>query len=539
MSLPVPLAVTLDTARASRRITRLCGGVEFRSVAPGGFASATVSLQHPLVLQPDELEFFADLTITDTRNGETVWQGRVEDLNRSAGSDGQIWGLAGIGPSAHARDRTVQLIYVDTRVDQWRTSFDNNRLSTVGTDTDLAGNSVIKVSAPENAAIDASFNSEMYYDGLFFADQTLSRLVFHWDGGNNDADWLVRVITRPSVGGTPTVVASVGLTTTGGTLTDVIGSDIPDGDSFVFFRLDSTATQTVSPETWAIAIPTVRSRLKDKSGNDLTTGYTSDTIFSSAVVEDLLGRLLPMYDGANANVELAVYHIDQLAYSDGVTPAQVLDDLMAFEPAFYWAAWEKNPATGKYRFEWRGWPTVPRYDATIFDGFDSPASAAELYNAVTVRLVKHSTRRQQVRLTQTVPALTAAGITREGFLDLGDEISSPANATQMATSFLAEHAAPVNAARVTVARPILDRDTGRQVYPWEIRPGHLIRVRGVQPQIDFSNNARNGVTIFRIIGVDVSNDGTASLELDAYTPSVARHLGILNRARDRGRPRRR
>jgi hypothetical protein len=527
--LPVPLAVTLETARATRRITKLCGGVQFRTVVPGGFASATVQLQHPLILQPDEIAHFADLTVSDTRSGEVIWQGRVEDLNRVASGDGQIWELSAIGPSSHAQDRTAQYILVDTREDQWTPSPANAKNAEVGTDSDANGTPVIKLGAPEGAVVTNAFNAEMYYDGLYIAGQVLGRTRFGWDGGRIDGDFLVRLITNTDlVGGT--VVESVGLTTTGTVWQDVTVTDIPAGQNVVYFRLDCATGKTVLPDTWVIAVPTVRARLKNKAGTDITTGYTLDTVYPYEVVEDLLGRLLPLYDGTNAAVTQTFTAIDQLAYSDGATPAQVLEDLMTFEPGMYWAAWEKT-AVNKDRFEWRPWPLSPRYEATILDGFESPSSAAELYNSVTVRYVANQTRRRQVKRTQVVDVLTAAGITREGFIDLGDEVASSANAIAAGDAFLEEHKNPINAATLTIARPIFDREYGRHVSPWQIRPGHLIRVRGVQPEVDWLNTARNGQTIFRIVGVDGNSDGSATLELDAFTPSMARHLTNLPRKR--------
>jgi hypothetical protein len=537
MSLPVPFGITLETIRAHRRITRLCNGVQFRSVVPGGFASATVSLQHPLQLMPDEINYFADLTISDTRNGKIVWAGRVEDLGRQASSNGQIWDLSAIGPSAHAQDRTAQYILVDTRVDQWQVSKVSSKNAICEQTTDSPGNPVIKLQAPESAVVTNLFQAEMYYDGLFIAGQHLGRSQIGWDGGRIDSTWLVRTISQENdpnnAPGTAFLLASNSLTTAPNQFDiDVVVSQIPNGHQLIFFRLDCANGQTVPAGAWVVAIPKIRARLKDRNGADVLTGYTLNTVYPHEVVEDLLGRLLPLYDGEHAEIFPTFTAIDQLAYSDGAKPAEVLEDLMTFEPGMYWAAWQKTD-TNKFWFEWRPWPTVPRYDATIEDGFESPSSAGELYNSVVVRYVESAVRRKQLKLTQEVQALAEAGITREGFIDLGDEVASLANATTAGNAFLEEHKEPTNAATLTVARPILDRDTGEYVQPWEIRPGNLIRVRGVQLNIDWLNPApgRNGVTVFRIVAADAGSDGVATLELDAFSPSMARALVNLPKVR--------
>ena len=42
---------------------------------------------------------------------------------------------------------------------------------------------------------------------------------------------------------------------------------------------------------------------------------------------------------------------------------------------------------------------------------------------------------------------------------------------------LAAKATPPKAARAVVRRPILDRQTGAMVMPWEIEPGYVVSVR--------------------------------------------------------------
>jgi hypothetical protein len=73
--------------------------------------------------------------------------------------------------------------------------------------------------------------------------------------------------------------------------------------------------------------------------------------------------------------------------------------------------------------------------------------------------------------------------------------------------------------------------TGRQVAPWEIRPGRLIRLRGVMPHTDSLNaTARNGITVFRVKSVEFNAaDYTAHLELDAFAPSIVRALAVLKK----------
>ncbi len=93
----IPLVVRLSTGRADRVITRDVRTLGFRSTIPGGFASCEVQLDRPLSVDPDEIQLYGDLYIYDGRNGATIWQGRLEDPGRGAGSKGEIWTVRAAG----------------------------------------------------------------------------------------------------------------------------------------------------------------------------------------------------------------------------------------------------------------------------------------------------------------------------------------------------------------------------------------------------------------------------------------------------------
>jgi hypothetical protein len=75
------------------------------------------------------------------------------------------------------------------------------------------------------------------------------------------------------------------------------------------------------------------------------------------------------------------------------------------------------------------------------------------------------------------------------------------------------------------------------VHPWELLPGHLIRVAGVVPRVDSLNpTARDGVTVFKVVSVEFSaSNVSATLELDSYSRTVARQLAKLKAKRLRKR----
>lgn len=542
MSLPVPLAVRLSTSRQDRHVTADLRDLTFRSVVPGGHASATLSLDRPLHLQPDEIAVYGRVVVYDARSAATVWEGRLEDPGRSAGQDGQVWELAAVGPSAHARDRTFSVIYVDRRLagDSWiKKNGSTDKAAGQASATEDPDTSVecIQTVFPSSATVVNSSRVTAQYKGLIWTGQKLAYIQWQYDSLiASGADWVVRLTTYPSA----TVAREHTVPGSGGSQPRYIDSDWVNTDNEAHLAIVWTggASSTGTGEYWAtfknISLTGTR---YNRSGTHLLTEAdypTPSVIKGHQVFEDLLGRgVLHQFDGAGATIDTSTAQtIDQLAYPDGVTAERILEDVMALDEGFYWAAWEKNDTTGKYRCEWAKWPTTPTLEADVADGFTAPGSAADLYNSVFVRWRDPIGRIRSTVRTQTVPELTAAGLTRVGFVDLGDEVGSELNATRAGDQFLTEHAAPPNAGTLTVARPIMHLATGRYLAPWELprhAPGKLIRVRGVLPRVDALNTTtgRDGVTTFRVIAAEFrASDAAAVLELDAYPVTTARALRL-------------
>lgn len=535
MSIPIPLTVRLVTSRQDRHITRDLIDLSFRTVAPGGYALARCALHRPVALDPDEITLFGRVYIYDARNGAVIWEGRLEDPGRSAGTNGEVFEISALGPSAHTRDRTVPLIYVDTRLSELATSQSSGRAYDVGTRESLnVTTGALGLSARQGSVVSTLSLAAAVYDAVYDAGQDLARVSLDWDGGFSSSNTQVELRTTEDLGGTTTVL-SVDVSTTGGTLAASLGGGtaITAGHNrFLLTLRRSGATSTVADDNyWAefynMAVLGTRFAA---DGTAITSGYNSNTILASDVVKDLLGRLLTAYDGANASITATSYAIEQLAYPDGVTAEKVLADLMELDQGYLWEALESNSA-GRHRFVWRAWPTNVRYEADVVDGYSSVGSGADLYNAVRVRYRDSTGRIRNVRRTQTVAVLdaTTPSLVREAFIDLGDEVSTLANAERAGDQFLAEHLYAANAGRLAIARPILDITAGRMVQPWEIRPGYLIRVRGLSPKAAALNaTGRDGATTFRIAAVDYSvSDAAAQLELDSPAPSVARQIADL------------
>lgn len=540
MTLPIPVSIRLRTATRDVHITSEVDDLAFSATSPGGFEACTLSLHRPITFTPGEVAQFGRLYIYDARNGSTVWEGRLQDPGRSAGGDGQVYQLAGVGGSAHLQDSTVPLIYVDQDMTRWTkargASGEAQSAQVTASESPTGGDSALVNAFPAGLTVASGSCCSAYYPGLQDAGQELAVFDWSWDTGVTNANWTLRALSSS----THVVRTEISNTAGGPNSTAVIGSPaafvIGDDKPYLQFRWIGGASSTGGSDAVWAAFKTVVIRTVTylQDGTKQTSGYTSldRTIKASTVVADLLGRLLTdVIDGANATIASTVYAIDQLAYPDCVSPAGVLADLLELEPAYTYHVWETNPQNDLFRFEWVPWPSDVRYEADVLDGFSSPSSGNTLYDSVRIRWRNvRGYSFSQVR-TQTVPALATAGFSRTAYLDLGDVTGSLAAVQRAGDGFLAEHQYPVNAGRLVVTRPIVDYQTGRMVQPWEIRPGNLVRVRGVESYPDSLNpDGRDGLSIFRIAATSYSAaDAAATLDLDSYAPSVARAVAAIVR----------
>jgi hypothetical protein len=547
VTLRIPLCVRLVTARADRHVTRDLRSLAYRATAVGGFASATMSLDRPLAFDAPEIALFGRVYVYDSRHGGTMWEGLLEDPGQGVGSDGQVWSLSALGPSARASDREVPLIYKDkqlsgvTRVSGCPPFV--NAQTTTGMNQDSTVDDLPRVDLGVQGGVVAAAGDTwwgMQYTRIYDAGQKLARFGSAWDAYPTDASWRFQVMAMDSrlVASTSDHARDLPFSTSGGaSQPSIIVADFAAGRTVVGYRIKRlTSGATTLDNMGAAAIqPYWMATRYDRNGNELLTAadYTSPTVTADLVVADLLGRLLTTYDGPNARIDAGSYSIDQIAYPDGATPAQVLDDLMTFEPAYLWEVYESQSlvAGSRNRFAWRARPVAVRYEADVSDGYDAPGSGSEIYNRCRVRWVDEIGRSRQAIRTQTVQALTDAGLVREKVLDLGEFLGSDANAVQAGDTFLADHVSPEAGGTLTVARRILDRDTGRMVDPWEIRPGHLIRVNGLSARPDsLVATAPDGRSVFWLAatGYDTST-AAATLELDTWPRTVAQAVARLHK----------
>ena len=540
----VPLTVRIG----NDHITREVSAVHFRKEAVGGVRNITLRLARPLDRFEMNLAAYSRIYIYDARSGVTIAEGRLSDFGRGAdASSGQQWDIVAFGPLQHASDKQFPYIVIDQSLERW--TFDRKNVEhakpiyfEVGADSH--GHMHMPV---VGAPISTTYLSNASYRALVDAGQKLGSLISTWRGGVADANYRAKIITQAGLTGSENVAYDAALGTGVTNKTVVVVTDFSNGDDVVQLRMkrDTSATTATKDDWLKWNNLQVRALLLDNTGAEITSGYTNAYVLSAEVVKDLLGRVLDQYDGANAIVASgAVHQNDQLAYPDGVTAAQVFDDLMVFEPAYYWTTGPSDPTTGLYSFAWKAWPTTVRYEVTLDDGGSFPTSSQELWNRVLVRWKDaagrvRNTFRPSATTTQPCASLDNATppVVRQPIIDLGDDTGSLVNAQRAGDNFLADHNVPNNAGSLTVSRQIRDLTTGAMVEPFEIEPGELIRVRGVESYPDALNASSNdGLTVFRIWSMEYDSDSaSAVLELDTYSRTTANAIARLITRRNRRR----
>lgn len=540
MTLPVPLTVRVGDQHVTQQVQSL----SFREEAVGGVRSISFSLSRPLS-DLDGMDPLAKVYIYDARTAETVAEGRLADTGRGAGADGQKWDCVAFGPAQAASDITQPSIFIDRSMsDGWRMVDVVHSDATAGVgsrpgDTAADPWQGVLAQVPTGTAVGGSVTSRVVwrYEPLSHStDQELGGFRFNWFTGHTSTDWKVEAVAR--VDGSATANAfTANFDTAGGNMAHTYSSFGAAHNTLDLSILFFAAAATTTGDTWGwFSDVVVRPKLLLSDGSARSAGdHSFSYIFAHDVVHDIVARLLPQFDGPGATiVGNSAYQITQLAYRDGVTAEQILQDLMALEPAYRWYS---KPASGAggYEFVWEPWPTQVRYEATLDDGGSFPLTATELYNSVKVRWVDGAGAQRVVEASKACPPLDSKGIVRRAFVDLGNEAGSAANASQAAAAFLDEHNVPKNSGTLTVARPIRDVITGAMVQPWEIKPGELVRIRGVEAYPDaFNATTNDGQGVFRIHAKDYTSEGnTATLALDADPHDTESALAKLMNERSR------
>jgi hypothetical protein len=538
----VPLAVRIKNARYDGMVTGfLHQPPKCKFGDPGGMISGNLVFDQWLGFRDDILMPYSRIYFYNKMNGDTVFEGDTSHPGRSASEDGSLVEVNIEGGVARMSDWSGPRLWADSDFTAWVKTANSVVATTLQAGEDRGGSAAdaLVLAFPSDQHVETNSRIEAGYYRMRESGQEIGRFNYRWDGGHTSGSpgWLVRsIVTPPS-----TVVRSQVLNVGGsGPSGAVTGISYTDGANVLYLQLiwtsgSSNTGASGADIVWASMMDVqLVARLKTKSGSFIAGANYNDYIRADQVWEDMLGTelLSASFDGANAQIDPGVgFQITQLAYPDGVTPQQVADQLMLFEPGCTYLVGPSNDINGKYSIKWMLRSEIPRYEfMTWVDQYSTNAQDVDQFDVAVARWKSPTGLIKQTVTTQSIPEMTAVGRSRRIYQDLSDTTSSATNAAQANTVLLNDHRFPVNGGKLLVTRQVVDLYTGRRIEPWEIQPGYVARVSGMNPNRDALNSSpRNGSTLCRIVTNEY--DGAihgASLDLDSEPWSMFRAIAAAN-----------
>lgn len=484
------LGIRISDGINDRIVTHYCSGLKFTKTAPGGHQALSFRMVLPRNtfndLGPEDRVYVYDDT------SRTVWEGYLENPTPVDGPDGQQYDVSAVGGMALASDETRGLVYVDKSLDGWNqvnygtAHPDGSAGQYNDPDSSVTG---LRAQLPRGLVLATNSVAGVDYRAIDRAGMQIAGVRIITQSGQSDANYRVQLYDFTAA---TNIGDTLQMSTTAFDQTQWIGISITTGATKCLVQLNRTGAGTTvgNDTTWTtLTGVSVLGRRMDRNGTLLTTsaahGGTALTVLASQVVEDLLGRLLTFCDPGTAQVDTTTYTVDQLAWPDGVKAADVLTKLADFEAGYLWEILETLD-NGKHRFNYRAWPTTPRYVVSVRDGWQQRGSDVDLCNRILVSWTDPAGNTQVTTITATSLGLSGIGLPVDALgtrvkdadpITLPDGFGSLANATQIGGQILTDKINPPKAGTAVVRRPILDLLTGAYVSPWEIEAGYLARVR--------------------------------------------------------------
>lgn len=498
-------------------ITPWITDLEFRSTSPGGYASATFTLNLPLVELPIQYTQYSLIDIVDTATSNVLWQGHAEDPDRHAGPDGESFRITATGVCSTLQDIKRPYNVIDTKLDSFAKGAPPITLEACQMDVDAdenVGGPGWLLSIPAGTTAPGPIGY-LTYEPMTQSGQLIGSICLTDIQSGQTTEFAFGVITATGI--------AVQHVASSAASPHVLLAGVHFGDTAYFhasWEKITGAPQKVGDDCWCrFGNVIVKAKLLDKFGSVVIAPPTTYTYWLE-ILGDILGSgwWMLAVDGPTAIIDIggpAPVHIPQFAFPDGVTAQDILDELLLKEPGYTWLITNRL-INGKHQFVWVRRPGVISFDVDLaYEGIDCPGGVADLFNAVTVRWKDQMSNTRSQRFTSSVPMLTAAGLVREEIIDLGDNVeSNGSTVASTAAAFLAEHAFPTRSGTLTVSRPLFNMTTDQFQNPWTLTAPFLVRIAsGAIP--DPPGDVRDGVTVFECVAVTYrTSDATAVLDLE-------------------------
>lgn len=546
-----PISLRIKDGTTDLHVTRYAERFRFRKTAPGGHADASCTLNLPSGTFPD-LGPTDRIWAYDNRTARPLWEGYINNPGIQTGRDGQSFEIAALGGLSLASDRRERLIYIDQSYDFTQdTTYPQVASSTaqVGIFPEAAGGALpgqpcALVQFNPGQPITTGSQVGLSYSKFQGSPMVLGGFAGVYDMGRTDGNFLANWYGDVGVLNLIDTVS----------MTNVAGPIIKNREThfagkvytYLGFRLTRVAggpTNIATDDFWAgygdfYIFGLLLDRYRVARAMDPLMHASGSTpapyILAHDVAEDLLGRILTFCDPTTSLVYLTgTGQIDQLAYADAVAATTVLDDLLLTESGYLWEFLESN-AAGKHRFNWRPWPTTPRYLIPSSLHVEQPGGETDLCNRIAVNWVDPlGVPRVMIRGIYVPELGDRSPVLWDGTVDPAfvgrirdaDPITLPAgigslwNAAQIGDQVLAAKATTPRAAKVTVDRPIVDTLRNVDVWPWELEPGYVARIMSTGDNL-------------RVTEMEYDDDaGASTLTLSDPVLSVDQRVARLERVR--------
>jgi hypothetical protein len=539
----IPMAVRVKNDRFDGMVTGfLIEPPKCKFADPGGMIAASFKVPYWLGQRSDIFKPYSRVYFYNKQNGDTIFEGDISHPGRAADDSGFNLEINVAGGVERLTDWSGPRLWADSDFTAFVKTGNSIVATTLqaGDDRGLSGADALVLAFPSDQHVETNSRIEAAYYRMREAGQEIGRFNYRWDGGHTSGNpgWLVRsIVTPPS-----TVVRSQVLNVGGsGPSGAVTGISYTDGANVLILQLiwtsgSSNTGGAGADIVWASMMDVqLVARLKTKAGAFIAGANYNDYIRADQVVEDMLGTELlnASFDGSNAQVDLGTaFQITQLAYPNGVTPKQVFDELMNLEQGMTYLVGASNDINGKYSIKWMERSEAIRYQFyTWIDDYSASPQEVDQFDTAVARWTAPTGLIKQTVSTQSIPELTAVGRSRRIYQDLSETTSSATNAAQQNSVLLNDHRFPSNGGKIVISRVVVDMFTGRRVEPWEIEPGYVANIVGINPHRDALNSSpRNGSTICRIVTNDYDGAAhAASLDLDSEPWSMFKAIAAANR----------
>lgn len=545
-------------------VTEWISKVQYRSVIPGGFANATITLH---ANAPDKyaqvVKLYNRVQVIDWKTGEVEWEGRMEAPRRN--EDTNSWEIGCLGAMIVASDIRIPWFAVDGKVSNWRPA-----TSTLGDYTapevDEVNNTLVYKPRRElwtgpNHWVDI-FNWEMAYR----CDMRIGRFDATYEGAGPNANFRTGIDIIDNVFNSED---NVDLTAWNAAKVRK-GNAVNGASSFtseeaqnISVAFDYIGSTTMTEGHWGSIIdPRIQAQRVDQYGNKLqnaTVDYPNDWVTVPQIIKDVVGRFLVgayYWSGTTFPYiqkkvrpddvfidETATAKITHLTFYDGVTAAEIFDACMNAQPDQYWAIWESALRADSddiekwgFSFEWRNWDTFWSYRATTIDGIEEQPDGEEPYNGIFMQhsrddspAQKYANLQWRANTPESNPALDAVWLNRVQTV-IKEEPLPVANITDTAKAELDKISQTRNTGKIRISRPIHCYDPGtngrqgmnRMVPPHKIRPGRLILITDLPMEARLDNpftafQKEQQSAVFRMVGCTFDSDGYVDVDLDQVT----------------------